>query len=319
MRQCDRAKGIFEMSDNELFQSNELPPPRPSVVVIPHHARRASRIDDPMALWELNIGEKLYLTTISDLSMIRSKMMSKWPHAEQVIDSILNDITIMSHNRVVAMSPTLLVGNPGVGKTSFASTLGKALGLAPRVIGCGGISDSMFGGSNRRWSNCDAAVPVNAICTAERANVLLVLDEIEKTGTGRQNGSMIDTLLGMLDPVTSKSWHDPCAEVSVDLSYLNWMFTSNDIDSLPSPFIDRCRIVRFPAPTHDHLPILVRSILHDIARSQGMRTNWIAPLAQFELDAVANTWRTGSMRGLRRLVIGVLECRDREVRGRPLS
>lgn len=290
-----------------------------SVVVVPARARRVRAKDEPAALWEMMIGRPYPMRGLGDLPGIRARLAGRWPHAIQVIDDILNDAAQRSAaGGGVTIGPTLLVGSPGTGKTSLALELGTALGLAPQVVGCGGVNDSMFGGSNRRWSNSDVCFPVNAIGKTGVANVMLVLDELEKVSSGRTNGSLLDTLLGMLDPITSQAWHDPCVEEGVDLRAINWLCTANDASVLPAPLRDRLRLVRFPEPGGEHLPALAQSVLQDIAQQRGLRPQWIAPLSADELDAVAEIWHPRSMRALRRLVEGVIEARDQHQRARAL-
>lgn len=290
-----------------------------TVVVVPPRARRVARGDEAPLQWERMIGRTYPLRRSTDLARVRSYLVGGWPHAAQVVDEILDDAAQRSTGgRGLTIAPTLLVGAPGAGKTRLAIDLGTALGLAPQLVGCGGISDGMFAGSNRRWSNSDACLPLNMIGKTGLANPMLILDELEKVGSGRTNGNLLDALLGMLDPVTAGTWHDPSVEDGVNLLHINWFFTANDVADLPAPLRDRLRILRMPAPTCDDLPALGRSVLDEFARTRGLDRRWLAPLSSEELEAIAEAWKPRSLRSLRRLVEGVIEARERRDRHGPL-
>jgi ATP-dependent Lon protease len=178
------------------------------------------------------------------------------------------------------------------------------------VYGCGGIADSSFAGTARRWSSGEPALPVGAIISANVANPLFILDEIEKAGTSTTNGNLFDALLSMLEPKSSSRFFDVFIQSDVDLSAVVWIATCNDPTLLPRPLRDRCRILNFPAPMVEHLPTLAQSILISITAERGLDPRWVGQMSGDELSALTNVWRGGSLRGLYRLIEGVLAARD---------
>jgi ATP-dependent Lon protease len=139
----------------------------------------------------------------------------------------------------------------------------------------------------------------------------VVLDELEKSGTGRQNGSLSDALLAMLEPVSARQWMDPYLQASVDLSHVVFLATANEMGGVPAVLRDRFRIIRFPSPASEHMPALANSLLRSAIRERGMVDGWTQGLDRVELDALAQHWSGGSIRKLRRLVVdGVLAARD---------
>jgi hypothetical protein len=258
-------------------------------------------------LFDAVVGKKLPLVRKPCLSLLRDTLNNEFPHAPLVIDTILRDMTQRDQ---VAFRPVILSGKPGCGKTRFASRLASLLGVPSEVYGCAGINDSAFGGTARRWSSTEAAMPVWLIANSGVANPMIILDEIEKASQNKHNGSLLDCLLPMFEASSAKNFFDVFIQSSVNISAVLWVGTSNDPSLLPKPLRDRCRIIPFPNPTAQHLPALVKAILCDIAIDNQMDPRWIGPLTGKEMEAVAEVWPGGSVRALRRYVEGVLTARD---------
>lgn len=310
------------------------PPPAPEpaltrkptgleAVVVPESARKnLPRKDNSEADpgWVAMIGKPYPLISTDrwdarKIGHMRRSLVKRFPHAAAQVDLLFADL--LSRSGAVRLRPTILVGAPGSGKTSFALALGRMLGLEPRIVSCGGVHDAMFGGSNRRWGNSEASVPVNLIRSCEVANPMLVLDEIEKVATGRHHGSLLDVILAMIEPSTARRWVDPCAESPVDLSHVIWLATANDVDVLPQPLRDRFRIVAFPMPGAEHLPALAASIIRDQEKRDGLRAGWHGGLTPDELDALVEVWPGGSLRGLGKFVEATIAAREHHARVMP--
>jgi hypothetical protein len=222
------------------------------------------------------VGKKLPLVPLLGLKQVRSVLLQEFPHAGSIIDAIMADLMT---RKSVALRPTVLTGLPGCGKTSFAVRLAELLGVPATVYGCGGIADSSFAGTARRWSSGEPALPVGAIISANVANPLFILDEIEKAGTSTTNGNLFDALLSMLEPKSSSRFFDVFIQSDVDLSAVVWIATCNDPTLLPRPLRDRCRILNFPAPMVEHLPTLAQSILISITAERGLDPRWVGQMS----------------------------------------
>jgi hypothetical protein len=151
-----------------------------------------------------------------------------------------------------------------------------------------------------------------AVCRHENAGPAIILDEIEKIGTGRHNGNEHDVLVGLLEPQTSSRWSDPYIEASCDLSHVVWLMTANETLGIPAVLRDRCRILPFPVPGADQLPFLAPGILERLYTETGHDRRWAAPLQDFELEALRDNWPGGSIRKLERLIEALVEARERD-------
>jgi hypothetical protein len=253
------------------------------------------------------VGGELPRVSVPDLAVANHQLISSYPHAEQVIRAMLGMLVGRDH---VALPPIILVGPPGCGKTSLATDLLRILCVPVTVYPCGGATDASLGGTPRRWSTGEPSLPVSLMAIHMVSSPGIILDEIEKAGTGTQNGRLQDVLLGMLEPKTSLWWQDPYLEAPVDISHVVWMATANSIQGIPNPLRDRCCILSIPAPSVSHLSCLAQAMLHTACLERGLDPRWAFALDGEERQALATAWTGGSLRGLRKMVDCVLAARD---------
>lgn len=249
-------------------------------------------------------GLPLPLTGTDDLAGVRQDLLSRYPHFATEIDLIL---------RQRQPYRLLLVGSPGCGKTSLARDLADAIGLASVVYPAGGASDSAFAGTSAQWSTARASVPLQLVLRSRQANPLVVLDELEKSGQSRQNGSLVDSLLSFLEPGSARRILDPAIEAEVDLSAVSYVATANDLAGVPRPLLDRLRVIRMPDPQPEHLNHLLATMFDDIADERGIDRRWLQDLDGDELEIVRNAWPGGSLRRLRRVLELLLDGRERHL------
>lgn len=257
------------------------------------------------------IGRSLPLIETPNLAKVRSALVSEFPYASNAIDRILNDLAASRH---VRFRPTIFVGKPGSGKTTFAGRLFDVLGIQHTVYSCGGVSNSSLAGTPRRWSTGEPSLPVSLVTRWQTAAPGIVLDETEKAGTSRHNGNLLDSLLGLLEPRSSSAWHDPYIQAEVDLSHVLWIGTANSLDGVPGPLRDRCRIIVFPEPQAEHLDALAPVLLQKVVAAKGLDVRWAVPFDGDELEALRRVWPGGSIRLLTKLIEGLLGARENDQR-----
>lgn len=242
------------------------------------------------------------LVATPDLSRVRQALLAEFPYAASAIDPILMDVVARKY---VKLRSTLLVGEPGCGKSRFARRLGEEIGLYVARID-GASLDGAFGGTSRRYNSTEPCFPIRALAQAKQANPLIVLDELEKAATNRRDGRLWDILLAFLEPETARRYHDHALQMEFDLSFPSYVFTSNSRGDLPAPLQDRLRVIEFPQPTAEHLPLLLRRIVVDLATEEGVDPRFYYDDIVEQRAFIERIWKTGSIRRLRKIVSAVV-------------
>jgi ATP-dependent Lon protease len=317
-RRAEEEKRRKEEEDEKAAEAFQKVPP-PAVEGIPDHhlvvARLSSdemkntKLKDILGPLKRVINAALPLVEVPPLHQVRNTLMFEFPYAAEVVDFVLADLV---GRATVRLRPLLLVGDPGGGKSRFARRLGEVIGLSVWREDASRADGAVFAGTDRRWYSAEPCHPFLAVAAGRIANPLILIDEIEKSGTRSDYGRLWDCLLGFFEPETSVRYPDPALQTNLDLSQVSYVATANSLDPLPSPIRDRMRVVTFPKPSADDLDALLPAVIADLARDRGLDQSWVPPLDRAEHTAVARHWRGGSVRRLRRIVETLL--RERDVR-----
>ncbi len=186
------------------------------------------------------------VTSEDNLNLRHAKRVLNRDHdgLEDVKDRILEFLAVGSFKGEIAGSILLLVGPPGVGKTSIGRSVANALGREFYRFSLGGMRDEAeIKGHRRTYIGAMPGKFVQALKEVKVANPVIMLDEIDKIGASFR-GDPASALLEVLDPEQNSDFLDHYLDLRVDLSQVLFICTANQLDTIPAPLLDRMETLR---------------------------------------------------------------------------
>jgi ATP-dependent Lon protease len=179
-----------------------------------------------------------------DLARARKILDRDHDGLDDVKERIIEFLAVGAMKGEVAGSILLLVGPPGVGKTSIGRSVANALGRKFYRFSVGGMRDEAeIKGHRRTYIGAMPGKFIQAIKEVESQNPVIMLDEVDKIGAS-YHGDPASALLEVLDPEQNAEFLDHYLDVRIDLSKTLFISTANQLDTIPGPLLDRMEVIR---------------------------------------------------------------------------
>lgn len=232
---------------------------------------------------------------------------------EKVKERILETIAVRQMNPEGKGQIICLVGPPGVGKTSIAISVAKALNRKLARISLGGVRDEAdIRGHRKTYIGSMPGRIIEGISRSGSMNPLLLLDEIDKMGNDYR-GDPASALLEVLDSEQNNAFRDHFLEIPVDLSKVMFITTANTTDTIPRPLLDRMEMIQLSSYTDEEkVQIARRHLLPKQLAEHGLKKGSIR-MGDDVLRAIIRDYtRESGVRQLERRLAAI--CRKADMR-----
>jgi hypothetical protein len=257
------------------------------------------------------LASQIALRPMPDPDDLAAQLLAEALWFANLIESIRDDLALARRlsRRHFHLPPLLLHGRSGFGKTRFVQRLAEVLEVSlARVLGAGASDSRLLSGTARGWGTTMPCLPLVVMRQHSVANPLILVDEIDKAGTGDHNGRLVDVLTAMTDPSIARRWPDECLLTEADLSQVTWILLCNHPHRVPPMLRARCRVIHLGRPRPCDFDVILQGAMRDLAAEFGAEPAALPDLPEETVAALRRGFVPGRLqpRQLAGLARGVL-------------
>ena len=251
--------------------------------------------------WLLNLPWNNFTTDNKDLKKVKEILDNSHYGLKEVKERIIEYLAVRQMNSNSNGPVICLVGPPGVGKTSLAVSISKAINRNFVKISVGGIRDEAeIIGHRKTYIGASPGRIITSLKKAKTNNPLMLIDEIDKMNKD-YHGDPTSTLLNILDKEQNKYFSDNYIEEEFDLSNVLFILTANYIEDIPEALKDRLEIVNISGYTElEKIDIAYKYLIPKILKNNGLKENFININQDTILKIIRNYTKEAGVRELER-------------------
>lgn len=251
--------------------------------------------------WSIKTADKL------DVKKARAQLDRDHYGMKKVKERITELLAVRSLAPDIKGQILCLYGPPGVGKTSIAKSIAKAMGRKYARVSLGGMRDeSDIRGHRKTYIGSMPGRIINAVKLAGSKNPLILLDEIDKLGSDFR-GDPSSALLEVLDSEQNAAFRDHFIELPFDLSDVLFIATANSLSTVPAPLLDRMEVIELSSYTREEKFQIAKKYL---IPKQRKRHGLTAAMVSFKKEGIYalidNYTREAGVRELEREIASVM-------------
>lgn len=222
------------------------------------------------------------------------------PNFGDVLDDVKRHVALSQDSRdSLEVTPILLLGPPGVGKTHFARQIASLLGTSMSLVPMSSMTAGwLLSGSSSQWKGSKPGKVFEALVDGQYANPVIVVDEIDKASADAQYDPL-GSLYSLLEHDTAQSFVDEFADVPIDASQVIWITTANRESAIPEPILNRMNVFEIAPPS----PEAARKIAAHLYRGIRSEHDWGQRFDSEPSEAVLDLLATQAPREMRRALV----------------
>lgn len=251
--------------------------------------------------WLLCLPWNNYTMDNENLKQVKKSLDESHFGLKEVKDRIIEYLAVKKMSNNQNGSIICLVGPPGVGKTTLAMSIAKAINRNFVQISVGGLRDeSEIIGHRRTYVGAGPGRIITSIKKAKSNNPLFLIDEVDKMNSDYK-GDPSSCLLNVLDKEQNKYFSDNYIEEDFDLSNVLFILTANYIENIPDPLKDRLEIINLQGYTeYEKLDIAIKHLIPKIIKKNGLNSDYVSIDNNTILKIIRNYTKEAGVRELER-------------------